>query len=762
MTKKLTIAMCVAAATCLSAMADSPVARKKSVVESGNARITVLTPEMVRIEYSTKGVFEDRATFSVINRDLPTPKFKKKEDAKYLYIDTDKLSLRYRKGTDPRTGEPADSNLVVTMSLNGTPVTWMPGMKDEQNLKGTTRTLDGSNGDNKRREMEDGILSRSGWSIIDDSPSAKRGDGSRSFAFEPQADGVDWVAKRADEDAMDVYFMGYGHDYKRALYDFTRIAGKIPLPPEFVFGYWYSQYAEYSADEFRAIAKALKDNDFPADVLILDMDWHWNGRPVSDGRGGWTGWSWNTNLIPDPEGLLSDIHSYGLRSALNLHPADGVRADEDFYAEIATDMGMDPAEKKTVPWALDDHKFYKTFFKNIIRAREKQGVDFWWLDWQQHLTNNNIEGLGETFWCNHVFFNEMKNSRKDRRPIIFHRWGGLGCHRYQIGFSGDTHINFPTLAFQPYFTATASNVGYAYWGHDLGGHCVPYDDPNDEERFLRWVQFGVFSPIFRTHATKDSRIERRMWVYPNASQFRDAAKLRYSLIPYIYTMARKTYDTGVGMARPLYYEHPEIDEAYQRENEYYFGDDILVAPIVERSNFGTSHKNIWLPEGEWWLVCKNKAYKGGTYDIDFTLDEIPYFIRRGAIIPRNPAGVKHAWEHPETLELTIVSGPEGKGELYEDAGDSNDYDTAFARTRFTQKLDGNKGMYTIGARKGNYDGMKATRGYVMHIYDTAEPVSATCDGKQLSVKYDADSRCTTVTLPSADCSKERVVNVEYK
>ena len=124
--------------------------------------------------------------------------------------------------------------------------------------------------------------------------------------------------------------------------------------------------------------------------------------------------------------------------------------------------------------------------------------------------------------------------------------------------------------------------------------------------------------------------------------------------------------------------------------------------------------------------------------------------------------MKHAWEHPETLELTIVSGPEGEGELYEDAGDSNDYDTAFARTRFTQKLDGNKGVYTIGVRKGNYDGMKATRGYVMHIYDTAEPVSATCDGKQLSVKYDADSRCTTVTLPSADCSKERVVNVEYK
>ena len=103
-------------------------------------------------------------------------------------------------------------------------------------------------------------------------------------------------------------------------------------------------------------------------------------------------------------------------------------------------MGMDPAAGEKIPWMLENKDFYRTFFNHIIRTREKEGVDFWWLDWQQHPVNPRMEGLSETFWCNHVFFNDMKKNRPDRRPVIFHRWGGLGSHRYQIGFSGDTYI----------------------------------------------------------------------------------------------------------------------------------------------------------------------------------------------------------------------------------------------------------------------------------------------------------------------------------
>ncbi len=761
--KKLCVAAVLAIATALCARASGPKASPDAVVQDGCARFTVLRPEMIRIEYSPKGVFEDNATFTVINRQLPVPEYSKADDGEYVTITTDALSLRYRKGSNPLAEPASPANLSVTMSVNGNPVVWYPGLKDPQNLKGTYRTLDGNNGDDYRSRLEDGLISRSGWAVINDSPSFERADGSRSLALVPDSGGIDWAAPRADADALDLYFLGYGHNYKKALYDFTLIAGKIPLPPDYVLGYWYSKYDNYSADDFRNIVKSMRDNDINADVLILDMDWHWNGeQEVSGGRGGWTGWSWNTNLIPDPEGLLADIHKGGLRAALNLHPADGVAAHEDQYKAVAEAMGLDAGSAETIPWMLEDRKFAKAFFDHIIRPLEKQGVDFWWLDWQQHLTNPRLAGLGETMWCNHVFFNDMKKNRPDRRPVIFHRWGGLGSHRYQIGFSGDTYINFPTLAFEPYFTATASNVGYGYWGHDLGGHMINYYEPNDPELLLRWMQFGVFTPIFRTHATKGGHIERRIWTYDNFPMINQTVKLRYALFPYLYTMARKAYDTGVGLCRPMYYEYPETAEAYEREGQYFFGDDILVAPVVEPSVDGVSKKEIWFPEGKWWSVAHGKLIDGGTVrSLDYTLDQIPYFYRQGAVIVKNPPEVKHVTERPDALVLDIVAGADGACEFYEDAGDNADYATKYATTSISHKQRGRKAEYTIAPRKGAYEGMPLSRSYKMRIFNTPRPVKAKAGGRSLQASYDASSRCTIVDVPSSPCDKGVKVTVEY-
>ena len=497
------VALLMLATAKTSASDNNPVANPEAVVICGKARFTVLTPEMIRIEYSAKGIFEDQATFTVTNRRLKVPRFRKREDNTYLYIVTDKVRLRYRKSTNPVTTPASPENLTITIDNNGCESVWYPGKSDSLNLKGTCRTLDGSNGDNKRAEMENGLISRSGWAVIDDSWAAIRSDGGRSYALRPNADmEFDWWAERSDTDALDIYYLGYGNDYKKAISDYTKIAGKIPLPPDYVFGYWYSKYSAYSADDYRRIMSEIKDNKIPADVMILDMDWHWNvGNGQSGDKGGWTGWSWNTNLIPNPKGLLRDIHDNNFKIALNLHPADGINKNESpvYFAAMNSELnGKYLNDKKdNISWSIDYTDFTKSFFKNIIRNHESEGVDFWWIDWQQHLTSNDTYGLSETFWCNHIFFNDMVRKRTDRRPVIFHRWGGLGSHRYQIGFSGDALINFQTLGFQPYFTATASNVGYGYWGHDLGGHAFTDESiVNDPELVLRWIQFGVFTPIF--------------------------------------------------------------------------------------------------------------------------------------------------------------------------------------------------------------------------------------------------------------------------
>jgi len=745
---------------------NNPVADTKAIVISGDMRFTVLTPEMIRIEWSDKQMFEDRASFTVINRKLPVPYFTTEENDDFLYIKTEKLNLQYRKGSFPGTFDPPSSaNLKITFEMDGRTVTWYPWKKDPLNLKGTTRTLDGSNGDNKLAEMEDGLISRSGWALIDET--AERADGSISLMFEKRENGVDWVDQRADKPAMDWYFMGHGRNYKKALSDFTKIAGKIPMPPMYAFGYWYSKYEEYTDQDFKNLVLEMEEHDIPLDVMVIDMDWHYSGSPADNGRGGWTGWSWNKRLIPEPEELLQWLHNKNLKATLNLHPADGIAPDEDNFSALANELGL-PTDR-AVDWNIENEDFYKAFFKNILRPHEDIGVDFWWLDWQQWLLAKNEEKLGNTFWLNHVFYTDMKLQEKGR-PMIFHRWGGLGNHRYQIGFSGDAHTNFPTLAFQPYFTSTASNVGYGYWSHDIGGH--HQDGDNDPELFLRWIQYGVFSPIVRTHSSKNSAVERRIWKYPNFPLMKEALDLRYAMAPYIYTQARIAYDTGVSLCRPLYYEWPDENEAYKHGEEYMFGEDILAVPIVERADKkGISTKKIWLPEGKWYEATSGEVLNGNqTYTRTFAQKDIPHYYREGAIIPHFQK-LSHLKERPDNLILKFAPGASGELNYYEDENDNDNYqDGKYTFTRVTQEVTGTKGIYTIYPVEGSFSGMLTERSYNIELLGVNIPIEVKVNGTAYTQskngavgtwKYDQSKKTAEIYIPKVSCDGKTEIEVSF-
>ena len=521
------------------------------------------------------------------------------------------------------------------------------------------------------------------------------------------------------------------------------------MPPLYVLGYWYSKYQRYTSDEFMEIVNDVKRNQIPMDVMIFDMDWHTQG---------WTGWTWDRTAIPDPEGLIDWMHQKGLKVSLNLHPADGVDDDEDFFTELRNDMGL-PESEKVVPWNLSDKKFYHNMFNRIIRARERQGVDFWWLDWQQNLTSKYVEGLGETFWCNHVFYNDMRLNRPDHRPLIFHRWGGLGSHRYPIGFSGDSFTTYGTLAWQPYFTATASNVCFGYWGHDLGGHQQTGD--NDPEIYLRWMQYGVFTPIFRTHATNWPGIERRIWKYDNFPLLLETVKLRYALMPYIYTACRQAYDTGICLCRPLYYEWPEQNESYLYEDEYMFGDDILVAPVVKPSGAdGKASRKTWLPEGRWFDVCRNRVVEGNrTFTDSYAQQEIPYFYRAGSVIVNNPP-MLNLNTRPDRLIVKVVPGADGQTSLYEDEGDTE----AYKNGEFTMTVMKHQGnTFTIEPRKGSFKGMPEARAYTVEFIGSERPKSVAINGKECSNgvwNYNEQQRVVSVYVPTTPCSK--TIKVELK
>ena len=726
------LALLTALACTLSpAIADNPKADAKAVVTSGNARFTVLTPQLIRMEWSADGQFEDRATLTFVNRETPVPEFKVRESKSKLTITTPALTLTYLKN-----GKFSDKNLKAVFTLNGKEVVWTPGMENPQNLLGTTRTLDGADGSKLKEPMEQGILSRAGWSLIDDSQ--------RHVLTPDGSEWEEWIEARPEGDRQDLYLFAYGHDYKQALADYALVAGRAPMPPKYTLGYWWSRYWQYSDNEFVDLVNKLKSMDVPIDVLIVDMDWHetWGLRKSNSPKDeygqriGWTGYTWQKELFPSPANFLKWTENEELKVALNLHPASGIQPYEAVYDDFTKEYGW--SEKgKSVPFKIDERKWADAYFKTVLEPMERNGVDFWWLDWQQWKESKYTPGLSNTFWLNHTFFNHAERQNPGLRPFIYHRWGGLGSHRYPLAFSGDTYATWPMLAYLPYFTATASNVNYGWWGHDIGGHMFhKTQKATDPELYTRWLQYGVFTPIFKTHSTKDPRIERCIWCFPDHMfLMRDAIRLRYTLAPYIYNAARENYDTGVGMCRPMYYDYPESDKAYETPEQFMFGNDILATTITQPvdSITGLAPRTIWFPEGAWFDCATGSMYEGGrTEELHYTLAENPHYAKAGSIIPMNPATVKNLQQPCDTLVLTFIPGGDGQLRHYEDDGMSQQYKTNYAVTTVTKKQEGNTVRVRISPREGSFAGASDSRSYELCFPAVFPPKSVKVNGKELA------------------------------
>ena len=726
------LALLTALACTLSpAIADNPKADAKAVVTSGNARFTVLTPQLIRMEWSADGQFEDRATLTFVNRETPVPEFKVRESRSKLTITTPALTLTYLKN-----GKFSDKNLKAVFTLNGKEVVWTPGMENPQNLLGTTRTLDGADGSKLKEPMEQGILSRAGWSLIDDSQ--------RHVLTPDGSEWEEWIEARPEGDRQDLYLFAYGHDYKQALADYALVAGRAPMPPKYTLGYWWSRYWQYSDNEFVDLVNKLKSMDVPIDVLIVDMDWHetWGLRKSNSPKDeygqriGWTGYTWQKELFPSPANFLKWTENEELKVALNLHPASGIQPYEAVYDDFTKEYGW--SEKgKSVPFKIDERKWADAYFKTVLEPMERDGVDFWWLDWQQWKESKYTPGLSNTFWLNHTFFNHAERQNPGLRPFIYHRWGGLGSHRYPLAFSGDTYATWPMLAYLPYFTATASNVNYGWWGHDIGGHMFhKTQKATDPELYTRWLQYGVFTPIFKTHSTKDPRIERCIWCFPDHMfLMRDAIRLRYTLAPYIYNAARENYDTGVGMCRPMYYDYPESDKAYETPEQFMFGNDILATTITQPvdSITGLAPRTIWFPEGAWFDCATGSMYEGGrTEELHYTLAENPHYAKAGSIIPMNPATVKNLQQPCDTLVLTFIPGGDGQLRHYEDDGMSQQYKTNYAVTTVSKKQEGNTVRVRISPREGSFAGASDNRSYELRFPAVFPPKSVKVNGKELA------------------------------
>lgn len=708
-------------------MKSRPVAVKENIIQGENWRITVLTESLVRAEYSAEGIFTDEPTQTVLNRDFPAVDFTCRETQDGLEIRTAYFQLNYNKKEFSRNGL---SCVCLRMDGNnqGNRVAWRYGDKEEA-LKGTARTLDEKNG---ACELEDGILSLwKGCTALDDS---------RTLTITPDG----WVAPRA-QGVSDIYLFAYGHRYKEALKDFYYLCGKTPMLPRFALGNWWSRYYRYTEKSYMELMERFDQENIPFSVAVIDMDWHLVDIDPKYGTG-WTGYTWNREFFPDPERFLRWLHDRGMKTTLNVHPADGIRGHEECYPQVAEAMGVDASKEEPVNFDIADPKFLEVYLEKVHHPLEEQGVDFWWLDWQQG-TSTKLEGLDPLWMLNHYHF--LDRARNGKRPMTFSRYAGPGSHRYPVGFSGDTVITWESLDFQPYFTNSASNIGYGWWSHDIGGHMLGY---KDDELEARWYQYGVFSPVNRLHSTCSMFNGKEPWRFKKEvhETMNDFLRLRHQLIPYLYTMNYRAWADDEPLCQPLYYEYPDSREAYQYKNQYFFGSELMVAPITQPRIEGLNVAEVkaWLPEGLWFDFFTDTLYRGGRILCMYrSIDRIVVLAGAGAIVPMtdkiSAAGVE---SNPDELTVRVYPGADHSFTLYEDDSVSEGYlEEKCAKTEM--QLDWGAKKFTIMPAKGCAEFIPADRTWKIELHKTtAEAAEIVVNGTEREAQMKRSSTTLTVIL----------------
>ncbi len=282
------------------------------------------------------------------------------------------------------------------------------------------------------------------------------------------------------------------------------------------------------------------------------------------------------------------------------------------------------------------------------------------------------------------------------------------------------------------------------------------------------MQFGLFSPILRSHSTKNAGLNKEPWVfsYPVTRILRNIVKERYALNPYIYTMARKTYDNALPLCRPMYYDYADSPQAYEMKNEYMFGDDMIVRPVTAPRNGAKATADVWLPKGnDWYEVASGKLIKGGqTVNDGFQLDEIPVYVKAGSVIPMYADTLKNLRGNDNPVVVNVYPSDGdcmSKAEYYEDAGNDKQYASQYAVTPLSASRSGNRLVVTVGARQGSYAGMPHDRKYQVKVVASVVPQEVKVDGKTADFSYDGMSLSLLVDMGNANCSVAKTVEITY-
>ncbi len=661
---------------------------KKAVVQGSNYRFSVISERIIRIEFSPDGIFLDKPTQLIRKRNIGLADFSVRQDATFLEISTKYFTLSYIKGQN-FYGTKIDpmKNLKVSLLAKERDrcKDWYVGHPEARNLMGNMIGVDVDIPTNLKK----GLYSIDGFVSIDDSNSQViEQDGSLGPSL---------------SNHLDIYVFMYDRDFKHALFDYFKMTGAPSLIPRYALGNWWSRNTIYDDESVHNLIRHFEKKMIPFSVMLFDHDWHI--RNINSLKNLKVGYTFNTSLFKNPKNMINEFHKRGIRVGLIINPTDGIYPHEQFYSQVSEYLQI--TDGNIIPFDALNPKHIDVLFKMLLHPLESLGIDFFWNDSKGDMNINKLWALNH-----YLYLDSGRNTNK--RPLILSRGGAIAPHRYPVLYGGSSEISWDNLREIPFMYLNAANIGVSWWSHDVGGN---HGGIEDGELYLRYVQLNTFGPILRFHGARGRYYKKEPWLWDAKTESIAAEylRLRHRLIPYIYTEAYNYTKSGVPIIQPFYYNYMWVYDDDLYRNQYYFGSQLLVCPILDPKDqiMNRTIHRFFVPDGTWYDFVSGKKFPGNKkYVSFFKEDDYPVFAHAGSIIPFSNRSDYNNIGLPTDLEIQIFPGVSNTYTLYEDDGITSMYkegyylktsiDYNYMRNNYTviiRSIDGKSG---IAPEKRNY------------------------------------------------------------
>lgn len=687
------------------------VSSKESCIVGNKYRITVLTPRLVRLEYTPSGKFIDAPTALVVNRAFKPVPYSITESDTLLQLDTSIFTITYVKDKNFNATN-LGSNLKAV--INNTNIEWQMNSTEAKNLRGINYSIDSSkNG----VVLDTGLYSLDGYAVVyDKTPYLNEDD----------------VFEDREPLSQDIYLFMYNKDFQGCLMDYFTLTGYPNLIPRCALGAWWYKNENYTSDDVIKLVDRFNKDNIPISIFLLGDCY----------RG-------NNSYLPALD--LSSISRYlkerNIRLGVTINPKLEIAKNTNEYNIVNNYIKAN--NLSFIPLTNEKLGIYLNLFINNL---ESQGVDIFNIDY-----NNPKDKID--LWK----FAHYHHGRKEitgRRGLSLTRNHSIATHRYPIIWSGKTEVNWTTLNLLPRYNLQGYNVGVSFIAHPIGGY---QNGIEDAELYLRYIEFACFSPIFLLASEGGKYYKREPWKWNPIMEedIKFFMNLRYKLIPYLYTESYNYHKTGYGIVKPFYYDYPKILDDINYKNQYFFGSRFFISPITTKKNIIIDRviKKVFIPNGIWFNFLDGKQYNGNKYYTNFYRDrDYPVFVSSGSIIPMN-YNIKE--DIPSTLELNIYPLSDGEYNLYEDDGITNNYKKGmYMITNFTYKY--NVDDYTLKISKLDGKNMLSRRNYILRFKNTKNIQLVDIKDKSITYNCYYDKNDFIIQINNLIIGREFEVNIKGK